>query len=69
MLIFSFNQFVAGTQPINSIAFVYDGINFGASDFAYSAYSMVRNTVKTIIFFACIKCVSEPEFDAVFSSC
>lgn len=33
--------FVAATQPINSLAFVFDGINFGASDFAYSAYSMV----------------------------
>ncbi|KDP43472.1 hypothetical protein JCGZ_16759 [Jatropha curcas] len=33
--------FVAATQPINSIAFVFDGVNFGASDFAYSAYSMV----------------------------
>ncbi|KAF3780576.1 DETOXIFICATION 42 protein [Nymphaea thermarum] len=33
--------FVAVTQPINSMAFVFDGINFGASDFAYSAYSMV----------------------------
>ncbi|GLT60728.1 hypothetical protein SLA2020_334830 [Shorea laevis] len=33
--------FVAATQPINAIAFVFDGINFGASDFAYTAYSMV----------------------------
>ncbi|XP_011047404.1 PREDICTED: MATE efflux family protein FRD3-like isoform X1 [Populus euphratica] len=33
--------FVAGTQPLNSIAFVFDGVNFGASDFAYSSYSMV----------------------------
>ncbi|KAJ8492686.1 hypothetical protein OPV22_014407 [Ensete ventricosum] len=33
--------FVALTQPINSLAFVFDGINYGASDFAYSAYSMV----------------------------
>lgn len=33
--------FVAGTQPINSIAFVFDGINYGSFDFAYSAYSMV----------------------------
>ncbi|KAF2312049.1 hypothetical protein GH714_027878 [Hevea brasiliensis] len=32
--------FVAGTQPINALAFVFDGVNFGASDFAYSAYSM-----------------------------
>ncbi|GMI95754.1 FERRIC REDUCTASE DEFECTIVE 3, MANGANESE ACCUMULATOR 1 [Hibiscus trionum] len=33
--------FVAATQPINSIAFVLDGVNFGASDFAFTAYSMV----------------------------
>ncbi|KAK9682998.1 hypothetical protein RND81_10G111600 [Saponaria officinalis] len=33
--------FVAATQPINSLSFVFDGVNFGASDFAYSAYSMV----------------------------
>ncbi|KAL3620213.1 Protein DETOXIFICATION 42 [Castilleja foliolosa] len=32
--------FVAATQPINALAFVFDGVNFGASDFAYSAYSM-----------------------------
>jgi hypothetical protein len=37
---FSPYQFVAATQPINTLAFVFDGINFGASDFAYSAYSM-----------------------------
>lgn len=35
-------QFVAATQPINSLAFVLDGVNFGASDFAYTAFSMVR---------------------------
>lgn len=34
-------QFVAATQPINALAFVFDGVNFGASDFAYAAYSMV----------------------------
>lgn len=34
-------QFVASTQPINSLAFVCDGVNFGSSDFAYTAYSMV----------------------------
>lgn len=34
-------QFIAATQPINSLAFVLDGVNFGASDFAYTAYSMV----------------------------
>ncbi|KAE8098813.1 hypothetical protein FH972_016849 [Carpinus fangiana] len=35
--------FVAVTQPINALAFVFDGINYGASDFAYSAYSMVKD--------------------------
>ncbi|RXI03250.1 hypothetical protein DVH24_003902 [Malus domestica] len=34
------NQFVAATQPINALAFVFDGVNFGASDFVYSAFSM-----------------------------
>ncbi|OAY68220.1 Protein DETOXIFICATION 42, partial [Ananas comosus] len=32
--------FVAGTQSINSLAFVFDGVNFGASDYTFSAYSM-----------------------------
>ncbi|KAL7618727.1 hypothetical protein Lser_V15G03967 [Lactuca serriola] len=40
--------FVAGTQPINSIAFVFDGVNFGVSDFAYSAYSMILVAVGSI---------------------
>ena len=54
------DQFVAGTQPINSIAFVFDGVNFGASDFAYSAYSMVSILscmFKNINNFVCIKFV------------
>uniref|UniRef100_A0A7I4CQM8 Protein DETOXIFICATION n=1 Tax=Physcomitrium patens TaxID=3218 RepID=A0A7I4CQM8_PHYPA len=33
-------HFVALTQPINSLAFVFDGIHYGASDFPYAAYSM-----------------------------
>ncbi|PWA37674.1 MATE efflux family protein [Artemisia annua] len=41
-------NFVAGTQPINSIAFVFDGVNFGAYDFAYSAYSMILVSILTI---------------------
>ncbi|KAK2997653.1 hypothetical protein RJ639_024921, partial [Escallonia herrerae] len=40
--------FVAATQPINSVAFVFDGVNFGASDFAYSAYSMVFVAIVSI---------------------
>ncbi|XP_021772069.1 protein DETOXIFICATION 42-like [Chenopodium quinoa] len=41
--------FVALTQPINALAFVFDGINFGASDFAYSAFSMVMVAVVSIL--------------------
>ncbi|KAG5577750.1 hypothetical protein H5410_057884 [Solanum commersonii] len=42
--------FVAATQPINALAFVFDGVNFGASDFAYSAYSMVTVALFSIVF-------------------
>lgn len=38
------HQFIAATQPINSLAFVFDGVNFGASDFAYSAYSLASSS-------------------------
>ncbi|XP_050386035.1 protein DETOXIFICATION 43 [Argentina anserina] len=41
--------FVAATQPINSLSFVFDGVNFGASDFAYSAYSLVLVAIASII--------------------
>ncbi|KAL7151860.1 hypothetical protein ABFS83_04G058700 [Erythranthe nasuta] len=41
--------FVAATQPINALAFVFDGVNFGASDFAYSAFSMVIVAIISII--------------------
>lgn len=34
-------QFVALTQPINALAFVFDGLHYGASDFEYAAVSMV----------------------------
>ncbi|WOK92409.1 hypothetical protein Cni_G01100 [Canna indica] len=40
--------FVALTQPINALAFVFDGINYGAADFAYSAYSMVLVAIVSI---------------------
>lgn len=33
--------FVAGTQPINALAFAFDGLHYGVSDFAYAAYSMI----------------------------
>lgn len=33
--------FVAGSQPINALAFVLDGLYYGVSDFGYASYSMV----------------------------
>ncbi|OIW11765.1 hypothetical protein TanjilG_10967 [Lupinus angustifolius] len=39
--------FVAATQPINSLAFVFDGVLSGASDFAYSGYSLASHSVIT----------------------
>ncbi|KAL4322056.1 hypothetical protein AHAS_Ahas14G0172300 [Arachis hypogaea] len=31
--------FVAGTQPVNALAFVIDGLYYGVSDYGYAAYS------------------------------
>jgi len=42
--------FVAATQPINSLAFVFDGLHYGASDFAYAAYSMMLLSVPSAAF-------------------
>ncbi|KAL1832092.1 hypothetical protein DCAR_0102113 [Daucus carota subsp. sativus] len=41
--------FVAATQPINALAFVFDGVNFGASDFSYAAHSLVLVAILSII--------------------
>ncbi|XP_031251729.1 protein DETOXIFICATION 42-like isoform X1 [Pistacia vera] len=41
--------FIAVTQPINALAFIFDGINYGASDYAYSTYSMVVVAVISIL--------------------
>eukprot|EP01018_Ginkgo_biloba_P000023 Gb_00121 [translate_table: standard] len=40
--------FVAGSQPINALAFVFDGLYYGVSDFAYAAYSMKHFRLKPI---------------------
>lgn len=34
-------QFVAATQPITALAFIFDGLHYGMSDFPYAACSMV----------------------------
>eukprot|EP00249_Psilotum_nudum_P013537 c24385_g1_i1 orf=167-2071(+) len=33
--------FVAASQPLNALAFLFDGIYYGSSDFSYAAYSMM----------------------------
>ncbi|CAL9774045.1 unnamed protein product [Musa acuminata subsp. burmannicoides] len=33
--------FVSVTQPVNALAFIFDGLHYGVSDFAYSAWSMM----------------------------
>ena len=42
--------FVAATQPLNTMAFVFYGINFGASEFSYATYSIVFVSIFTILF-------------------
>ncbi|EFH67891.1 hypothetical protein ARALYDRAFT_337281 [Arabidopsis lyrata subsp. lyrata] len=37
------------TQPINALAFVFDGVNFGASDFGYAAASLVMVAIISIL--------------------
>ncbi|MED6215701.1 Protein DETOXIFICATION 42 [Stylosanthes scabra] len=41
--------YVAATQPLNSLAFVFDGVNYGASDFIYSCYSMILVALVSIL--------------------
>ncbi|QCE12084.1 multidrug resistance protein [Vigna unguiculata] len=33
--------FIAGSQPVNALAFVIDGLYYGVSDYGFAAYSMV----------------------------
>ncbi|XP_054812251.1 protein DETOXIFICATION 43-like [Prosopis cineraria] len=40
--------FAAATQPINALAFVFDGVNYGASDFTYAATSLVMVSIVSI---------------------
>lgn len=34
-------QFVSASQPINALAFIFDGLHYGVSDFSYAAFAMV----------------------------
>ncbi|KAK3032857.1 hypothetical protein RJ639_037034, partial [Escallonia herrerae] len=42
--------FVAGSQPMNALAFVLDGLYYGVSDFGYAAYSMLLIGVASSVF-------------------
>ncbi|XP_059668074.1 protein DETOXIFICATION 44, chloroplastic isoform X2 [Cornus florida] len=42
--------FVAGSQPLNALAFVLDGLYYGVSDFGYAAYSMVLVGIISSVF-------------------
>lgn len=34
-------QFVSASQPLNALAYIFDGLHYGVSDFPYAAFSMV----------------------------
>lgn len=34
-------QFVSASQPLNALAYIFDGLHYGISDFSYAACSMV----------------------------
>ena len=34
-------QFVSASQPFNALAYIFDGLHYGVSDFRYAAFSMV----------------------------
>ncbi|KAH8484819.1 hypothetical protein H0E87_026543 [Populus deltoides] len=42
--------FVAGSQPMNALAFVLDGLYYGVSDFGFAAYSMVLVSLISSVF-------------------
>ncbi|KAF9665281.1 hypothetical protein SADUNF_Sadunf16G0106400 [Salix dunnii] len=43
-------QFVAGSQPMNALAFVLDGLYYGVSDFGFAAYSMMLVSLISSVF-------------------
>ncbi|RVW27372.1 Protein detoxification 44, chloroplastic [Vitis vinifera] len=43
-------RLLLGSQPMNAIAFVIDGLYYGVSDFGYAAYSMVLVALISSVF-------------------
>lgn len=48
MMLSNFPQFVSASQPLNALAYVFDGLHYGVSDFAYAARSMVSHFLKRV---------------------
>lgn len=42
----NFLQFVSASQPLNALAYIFDGLHYGVSDFPFAAISMVSNLYK-----------------------
>lgn len=49
LIILILTQFVGASQPINALAFIFDGLHYGVSDFKYAACSMVSGTMLVIV--------------------
>lgn len=45
----NFLQFVSASQPITAVAYIFDGLHYGISDFSYAAYSMVSHLLRFVI--------------------
>ncbi|XP_057966347.1 protein DETOXIFICATION 45, chloroplastic [Malania oleifera] len=45
--------FVSASQPINSLAFIFDGLHYGVSDFPYAACSMMAVGAMSSAFLLC----------------
>lgn len=42
--------FVSASQPINALAFIFDGLHYGVSDFSYAAFAMmVSGAISSIV--------------------
>lgn len=48
-----FIQFVCASQPVNALAFIFDGLHYGVSDFDYVAQTTVWEPVPTSFIYRC----------------
>lgn len=51
LMISKFSQFVSASQPLNALAYIFDGLHYGISDFPYAAGSMVNLAIANSKFF------------------